>query len=471
MRTERFGHRHTIGITRREFVQAGYSGLLGLGLSAAMGRASADPPSTALPTLRGRARSMVLVFLTGGPSHLDTFDPKPDAPAEVRGEFQPIPTGVPGIRISEHLPGLAKRMERLAIVRSLTHKNNGHLPATHWVLTGRAIPGIPEGLGVDKIRSRSDWPCYGAAVDYFKPRSDGMPAGVHLPTYLQEPPLLWPGQYAGCLGPKHDPWQIREDPNKRDFRVENLSLPAGFSLERMEARRSLLACVNREQDRLSRLAETQALSDQQQAAFTLLTSGSFASAFRIDQEPSAVRDRYGRHMFGQSLLLARRLVEAGVPVVQANMGNVQNWDTHGDNWNRLKNHLLPPLDQGVSALLDDLDGRGLLSETLVVVVGEFGRTPKISTLAGQRSPGRDHWSEVFSAAFAGAGVRGGQVIGASDAQGGSPATHGFTPDDLGATVYHLLGIDPASTFTDPEGRPQRLNTGQVIEQLFTGAAA
>jgi len=455
-------------MTRREFLQVGYSGLLGIGLAGAMRRAEASPTAGATG---GRGKSMILVFLTGGPSHLDTFDLKPNAPAEVRGEFQPIATSVPGIQISEHLPGLAKRMERLAIVRSMTHRNNGHLPATHWLLTGHAIPGIPEDLGVDKIRSRNDWPNYAAGLDYFRPRADGMPTGVNLPTYLQEPPLLWPGQYAGCLGPKHDPWQISDDPNRPGFRVQNLSLPAGFTVERLRTRRTLLERVNQQQDRLSRLGETQALGDQQKSAFTLLTSGGFAGAFEMHREPDAVRDSYGRHLFGQSLLLARRLVEAGVPIVQVNMGHVQTWDTHGDNWNALKNRLLPPLDRGVSALLDDLHDRGLLEETLVVIVGEFGRTPKISTLAGQAKPGRDHWAEVFSAALAGAGVRGGQVIGASDPLGGSPAGQGFTPDDLGATVYHALGLDPASQFVDSEGRPQRLNNGQVIEALFSGAQA
>jgi len=319
-----FGHRHTIGITRRELLQVGYSGLLGVGAAAAMAGATSAAAGEARPR---PARAMILVFLTGGPSHLDTFDPKPNAPAEIRGDFKPIGTNVPGIQISEHLPQLAQRMDRLAIVRSMTHRNNGHLPATHWVLTGKPIPGLAIDAGADKIRSRTDWPCYGAAYDYFRPRADGVPNGVHLPTYLQEPPLLWPGQYAGCMGPKHDPWQITDDPSKPGFRVQNLSLPSGFSVERLQTRRTLLDRVNHEQDRLARLAETQALSDQQRAAFTLLTSGSFGRAFRIEEEPQAVRDRYGRHMYGQSLLLARRLVEAGVPVVQANMGIVQTWDT------------------------------------------------------------------------------------------------------------------------------------------------
>jgi hypothetical protein len=407
---------------------------------------------------------MILVFLTGGAPQHEMFDPKPDAPAEVRGEFNPIETCVPGIRVGEHIPGFAKRMDRLAIVRTLCHKNDGHLPATHWVLTGRAMPGLPENVGADKIRSRTDWPSYAAALDYFYPRSDGAPNGVNLPTYLQEPPLLWPGQYAGCMGPKHDPWQITDDPNKPGFRVQNLSLPSGFTVDRLQTRRSLLECVNGQQDRLARLAETRSLADKQRDAFTLLTSGAFAEAFRIEKEADAVRDRYGRHTFGQSLLLARRLVEAGVPIVQANMGIVQTWDLHAATGVSLKKRLLPPLDQGVGALLDDLQERGLLDETLVIVVGEFGRTPTLN-----KDAGRDHWSGVFSAAFAGAGIRGGQVIGASDAQGGAPATQGYTPDDLGATVYHLLGINPEAEFMDTEGRPQRLSLGKPIEPLFTGA--
>jgi uncharacterized protein (DUF1501 family) len=238
----------------------------------------------------------------------------------------------------------------------------------------------------------------------------------------------------------------------------------------MRTRRALLDAVNLQQDRLSSLAETQALSDQQKAAFTLLASGGFSDAFRIDKEPDALRDRYGRHMFGQSLLLARRLVEAGVPVIQANMGIVQTWDTHVDNWKVLRERLLPPLDRGVGALLDDLNDRGLADDTLVIVTGEFGRTPKISTLPGQTLPGRDHWAEAFTSVFSGAGVRGGQVIGATDAQGGSPATEAFTANDLGATVYQALGIDPASHFTDQEGRPQLLNDGRPMDVLYTGAA-
>jgi uncharacterized protein (DUF1501 family) len=458
------GHRHNIGITRRELLQVGYSGLLGISLSSLLARraASADAgPSTRKP------KSVILVFLTGAPSHLDLFDPKPDAPAEIRGEFKSIATRVPGIQVCEHLPRLAARADKYALVRSLAHRENNHLVATHHVLTGYPQPGA----FFDKVASRDDWPCYSSTLGYLHPRHDGIPSGVNLPTFLMEGPLTWPGQHAGFLGPRYDPWQVSRDPNARDFRVDALHLAPGLDVSRLSNRRALLDQVNRQQDRLVDVAVSRRLEDQQQLAFSVLTSGKIARAFEMDREPAPVRDRYGRHAFGQSLLLARRLIQAGVPVVQANMGRVQNWDTHSDNFPRLKRRLLPPLDQGVAALLDDLEATGLLNETLVMMLGEFGRTPKITTLRGSRSPGRDHWAPCFFGLFAGAGVRGGQVIGKSDPIGAYPSTTPYSPDDIGATVYHVLGIDPASEVRDRLDRPVRLNRGDVIHSLFTGASS
>jgi hypothetical protein len=278
-----------------------------------------------------------------------------------------------------------------------------------------------------------------------------------------EGPLTWPGQHAGFLGPKHDPWQVKSDPNKPGFRMEGLRLSEGIEVNRLRDRRALLDHVNRQQKQLDALPEGRKLSDKQQLAFSVLSSGKVSQAFEMDRESAAVRDRYGRHAFGQSLLLARRLVEAGVSVVQANMGRVQNWDTHGDNFRRMKNELLPPLDQGVAALLDDLQTRGLLDETLVMMLGEFGRTPKIV------GSGRDHWAPCFFGLFAGAGVHGGQVIGKSDRVGGYPVTTPYTPDDVGATVYDALGIDPESEVRDRQARPVQLNRGEPIKALFTGA--
>jgi hypothetical protein len=457
--TFEFVPRPSVGITRRELLQVGYSGLLGLGLSAL--------PAPVLGASQPRTpKSMILVFLTGGPSHHDTFDLKPDAPAEVRGEFRPVAGRVPGLHICEHLPRLAARADKYALVRSLAHRENNHLVATHHLLTGHPQPGA----FFDKVASRDDWPCYSSGVHYLRPRRDGVPAGVNLPTFLMEGPLTWPGQHAGFLGPRHDPWQLSRDPNAPDFRVNDLSLAEGIQVDRLSDRRALLARVDGQRKWLASQAEGRRLTDQQERAFAVLTSGRVARAFEIDREPAAVRERFGRHAFGQSLLLARRLVQAGVRVVQANMGRVQNWDTHGANFPRLKNQLLPPLDRGVAALLDDLEATGLLGETLVVVLGEFGRTPKIVARPRDTQPGRDHWAPCFSGLFAGAGVRGGQALGKSDKIGAYPVTPPYSPDDVGATVYHVLGVSPASEVRDRQGRPVQLNRGRVMSSLFTGAA-
>lgn len=449
-------HRHTTGISRRELLQVGYSGLLGVGLSAISARAAARETTSKPPR---KPKSMVMVYLTGAPSHIDTFDMKPDAPAEIRGEFKPIATKVPGLSVCEHLPRLATRADKYALIRSFSHRENNHLVATHHVLTGYPQPGA----FFDKVASRTDWPAYSSTLNYLRPRTDGIPSGVNLPTFLMEGPLVWPGQYAGLLGPRHDPWQVTRDPNAPEFRMDGLRLDPGLEIGRLDNRKELLGQVDRQQAWLANMAEGRRLTDQQQQAFTVLTSSRIAQAFEMDREPVAVRDRYGRHAFGQSLLLARRLIQAGVPVVQANMGRVQNWDTHGENFTRLKNQMLPPLDQGVAALLDDLEATGLLDDTLVLMLGEFGRTPKI------QGTGRDHWAPCFFGLFAGAGVQGGQVIGKSDPIGGYPITTPYSPDDLGATVYHVLGIDPEAEVRDRQGRPVQLNRGRIIQSLFTGA--
>jgi hypothetical protein len=463
----RFTHQHRTGITRRELLQVGYSGLLGIGLPALLTQRARSEQALPNPTAPvARPRSVILVFLTGAPSHIDTFDMKPAAPAEVRGEFRPGATQVPGITLCEHLPRLAARADKYAIVRSLAHRENNHLVATHHLLTGHPQPGA----FFDKPASRDDWPCYASALHCLRPRHDGIPTGVNLPTFLVEGPLNWPGQHAGFLGPKHDPWQITRDPNSPQFRVDSLRLAPGLEVSRLSNRTALLDEVNRQQEHLGELAACRRLSDQQQLALSILTSGKIAQAFEMQREPAPVRDHYGRHAFGQSLLLARRLVQAGVPIVQANMGHVQNWDSHSNIFPTLKNHLLPPLDCAVAALLDDLEATGLLDETLVVLLGEFGRTPKITRLRGHSSPGRDHWAACFFGVFAGAGVRGGQVIGRSDKIGAYPTTPPYAPDDVGATIYHVLGVDPGIDVLDRQNRPVRLNRGDVMQSLFTGVA-
>ncbi len=477
-------HLHRFGIARREFLQVGFSGFLGLGLPgllAARGEAQDQAHAQAQTAPRpSRARSLILVFLSGGLSHIDSFDMKPDAPEGIRGEFKPIDTTVAGIRICEHLPELARRADQWAVVRSLSHPHTNHLNATHQILTGQSQPGA----FFDKIASRDDYPCYAGALDTIRPRADGLPGGIMLPTFLMEGPLVWPGQHAGFLGPRHDPWQIRQDPNLPDFKVSELALPDGFSVERLARRRSWLDAMEAEGDswqaRASASTSASAsasaanpggndpVARQRELAYSLLLSGKVARAFEIQREDPKVRDRYGRHMFGQSLLLARRLVQAGVSIVQVNLGRVQNWDTHSGNFKSLKGRLLPPTDQGVSALLDDLAAHGLLDETLVIVTGEFGRTPRIGASTGNSNTkdGRDHWSKAFSALFAGAGVRGGQMIGQSDKNGAYPASRPYTPGDFAATIYESLGVDPATELKDRLNRPIRLSYGTPIAPLF-----
>lgn len=457
-------HRHDRGIVRREFLQVGFSGFLGLSLPRIMAGGQSRGAGRATP----RAKSMILIFTTGGMGHLDSFDLKPDAAEGIRGEFKPIATKAPGIQLCEHLPGLAAHADKLAIVRSMSHLHTNHLNATHQILTGSPQPGA----FFDKVASRDDFPCYAGALEYLAPRADGIPSGVMLPTHLMEGPLTWPGQNAGFLGPKFDPLQIRQDPNKAGFREENLTPPVGFSVERMAQRRQLLGQLAQQRDQIVATLADDPMATQRELAYSLLLSGKVAQAFDLDREDPKTRDRYGRHMFGQSILLARRLVEAGVPIVQANMGRVQNWDTHSGNFKRLKNELLPPLDQGVAALLTDLATSGRLAETLVVIAGEFGRTPRIGMSTGNNNTadGRDHWSKCFSVAFAGAGVQGGQAIGQSDRMGAYPAGRSYSPGDFAATIYEALGVDPQVEVRDRFNRPSRLVLGEPITGLYTGSA-
>jgi uncharacterized protein (DUF1501 family) len=426
---------------------------------------SIRPASAAAASSAPRAKSVLLVHLSGGPSQLDTVDMKPDAAAEIRGEFQPIAATVPGISVCEHLPHLASRMNSWSIIRTLSHPEHNHLLATHVALTGRPTPLPRGGSDLDRVESRNDFPNFAAALDYVRPRHDGIPTGVSLPNYFIEGPLTWPGQHAGFLGAKHDPWQINEDPNKPDFRIDSLTLQSGVTQPRLLSRRELLEQLNGGQG--DQVRQT-AFRDQQDVAFHLLTSARVADAFQIEREPASVRDRYGRNKFGQSILLARRLVEAGVPVVQAAMGIVQTWDTHVDNWGRLKNTLLPQLDMGLAALLDDLSSCGLLEQTLVIVMGEFGRTPKVSTLPGESIPGRDHWAWTYSALFAGAGVRGGQAIGQTDAVAAYPISRAWSPADVITTIFDALGVGSEAELIDPLGRPNHLLNGVVIEPLYSG---
>ena len=441
-------------LARRDFLQ--------VGAGAALGLAIPRPGFASAPSGAGRgtgAKSVILVNLTGGMSHIDSLDMKPNAPAEIRGEFKPVATAVPGIQICEHLPQLASRIRHWALVRSLSHGENGHLPGTHRLLTGATMPNQRQ-TDLDNVLSRRDWPCYAAVLNHLHPRRDGIPSGVTLPHALIEGPLTWPGQHAGFLGPGHDPMLVTQDPNSAAFRMDTFAFPPGTDSARVEGRRGLLEQLE------SGGVGDPSYREHQRHAFELLASGRVAGAFQLDREPVKIRDRYGRTQFGQSLLLARRLVQAGVPIVQANMGIVQTWDTHVDNWGRLKTRLLPWLDRALAALVDDLQAEGRWEQTFVAVLGEFGRTPKVSTLPGEKIPGRDHWASVYSGLFAGAGVVGGRVIGKSDRIGARPVSTAYTPFDVGATIYHALGVDPEGEIRDSQNRPSRVCTGTPLDVLF-----
>ncbi|GAB4159804.1 MAG: DUF1501 domain-containing protein [Planctomycetaceae bacterium] len=434
---------------------------MGLGLTTLLQQQASSAETKA------RAKSVVIVFLTGGGSHIDMFDPKPLA-AEVKGEFGTINTALPGVQFSDKMPGLAARAGKLAIVRSMSHGDNRHLSGTHNALSGSVQP-FRGTSNQAKSLNRADWPSYGSAVSFLRPRSDRVPSQVTLPNPLIEGALVWPAQHAGFLGPAYDPFVLKEDPNNKNYKVKGLSLIDGLNADRLENRRSLLKQMEQSPSGANSSRQGKKYSSQQELAFSMLTSGKLKKALDINAESKETRDRYGRHKYGQTLLLARRLVEMEMPVIQCNMGHVQMWDTHVNHFPRLKT-MLPALDTGLSALLDDLESRGLLNQTLVICVGEFGRTPKISPLAGQKVPGRHHWAPVYTALFAGAGVRGGQVIGKSDNIGAYPVTVPYHPNDMGATIYSALGIDPHAMIPDRVGRPRHLNRGKVMDVLYTGAA-
>ena len=446
--------------SRRRALQAGALALTGLSLPGLYARRAAAGPSG--PNGFGRAKSCILIFQWGGPSQLDTWDPKPDAPEAIRGPFAAIPTATPGLRISEHFPNLAKQTQKLAIVRSMSHNDPAHLSTAHRVLTGhlaRKVNSDADGPAPD------DWPHLGALVARCRPSPGSMPSAVTMPWTVAHPAAPGgraPGQTGGWLGNTFDPFRVEGDPNDPAFAIPGLGLPDGVGPDRFAGRRALVSSSWPTAPWAGRTAGTWDAIHAR--ALDALSSAEARGAFRLDREDPRTRDRYGRHIHGQCLLLARRLVEAGVGLITVNWHNDgQNfWDTHGDNFNRLKNHLMPPADQGFAALLDDLSDRGLLDETLIVWVGEFGRTPRIN----RANSGREHWPRCYSAALAGGGVAGGQIYGASDRWAAYPARDPVSPDDLGATILHALGIDPARELTDPVGRPLRINNGSPITGLF-----
>ncbi len=460
------GYRLCDGLTRREWLRVGGLGLYGLALPALLrGRAEARPPAPERGF--GRARSCILLYLSGGPPQHETWDPKPDAPAEVRGDFGTIPSAIPGLRVGELMPKVARLAGRCCVLRAVSTQDNAHSSSGYWMLTGYQYARPNTECNQP---SPSDWPALGAVVKRLRERGNALPPAVTLPEQMiTNANNVVIGQNAGFLGRGADPWLLTCDPSAPDFRPPALGLPQEVPPLRLDGRRSLLEEVNHHLDALDRGSAAARYDGQARQALDLLRSAGARQAFALDREPAALRERYGRHKFGQSVLLARRLVEAGVSLVQVNWprepgdtrANNPCWDTHSKNSERLKTALMPPMDQAYSALLEDLEGRGLLGETLVVWMGEFGRTPRINP-----SGGRDHWGHVFSVALAGGGVRGGVVWGASDRQGAEPREGRVQPQDLTATLFHCLGYRPETEIHNPLGRPVPISRGEVIRQVF-----
>lgn len=445
--------------TRRRVLEAGALGALGIGLPGLWQRRAKAGPAPA-----ARAKRAILLFMWGGPSQLDTFDMKPEAPAEIRGPFQPIATCTPGLQICEHFQRLAAHSDKLAVIRSLTHDDPAHLSSVHTLLTGH-LP--PVNKSDAEPPSDRDTPHLGAVLARLRPPQGALPSAVTLPWIVSHPAAPGgqaPGQHGGWLGRGADPLLITGDPNEPGWQVPALALRDDIPMARLNARRDLLASIDRQRATLAEAAACETTDQLSARAFDLLTSPEVRGAFDLDAEPAGVRDRYGRHIHGQCVLLARRLAERDVPLVTVNWHNDGHnfWDTHGENFTRLKSELIPPADQALAALLEDLADRGLLDDTIVAWIGEFGRRPQIS--AGGN--GREHWPYCYSGLLAGAGIRGGAIYGASDKHAARPADSPVRPQDVTATLYHALGVDPELRLPDASGRPLPFCEGRPLRELF-----
>lgn len=448
------------GISRREILRAGSVGLLGIPLLGAGAAASGSerPP---------RTKNCIVLFLVGGPPQHSTWDPKPQAPAEVRGEFGPISTSVPGIQISELLPQTARLMDRVALLRAVVTDDNAHSSSGYAMLTG--VPHAPRNRENVNPGAPNDWPMMGAVVQHLHREPQVLPPSVRLPHHIfNTDQSVWPGQDAGWLGHQADPWLFKCQPASPGFDVPQFRLQADVDLGRLSQRETLLKQLEGKLRLAEKSPSVNLYSDQQRQAFELLGSSRARAACDLKQEEEQTRNRYGRGQFGQSTLLARRLIEAGTKFVQVNwfrgpdepMSN-PCWDSHADESNRLKNVLVPPFDQTYSALLEDLEQRGMLEETLVVVMAEFGRSPKLDTRGG-----RGHWGHVFSIALAGGGIKGGTVHGVSDKQAAYPSSGRVEPKDITATIFQTLGYPPDTMIKNPLGRELPVSRGRVIHEIL-----
>lgn len=469
-------------VSRRAVVQAGAIGLLGFGMNhVAALRAEAAVKQAP------KARSCIFLFLSGGLSQIDSFDMKPAAPERIRGEFKPIATATPGIEICEHLPLLAARARMWSLCRSLTHPSNEHFDGTTLMLTGRSS----FAQGTDRMKgSTNDWPAIAAVANAVLPARSNLPPAMILPERLIDFPFkrTVPGQGAGMMGATREPWVVEAAPFRGDllgaypdyvfenldrpfpkkdfsFQAPNLSLPEGLAGDRFRDRLALLNSLHSQRAALEGAAASAEFDRFRQDAVSLLADKSTQRAFDVHAAEPKLLERYGRNSFGLSCLMARQLVEAGVGLVQVNLGNMSTWDTHGNAAEHLRDKLFPPTDRAVAALLDDLHERGLLESTLVVMASEFGRTPYISSGPSYKSPGRNHWGGVQSVLLAGGGIQGGRVVGASDKQGAYPSHTPQRPENFAATIYQALGIPPTTAWHDGSGRPHFVYHDQPIPGL------
>ena len=454
---------------RREALKLATGGYLGLNLGGLLSAQS----TLAAQAEKSKIRSCIVLFYYGGPSHLDTLDMKPNAPQEIRGEFKPISTSVPGIQVSEHLPHTAKVMHHVAVVRSMHHTNRLHDSASTETLTGRQSP---QGDREEFAPIPQFYPCHGSTVSYMRRDQDFDVPHAALPWVFHNV-VDTPCQGGGFLGSAYDPFRIDGNPAKVNYSAEMFARPSDLSIQRLEQRKSLAQRLASD-PALERLPKSRQLKALYTKAIELMQSEAVARALRIEDEPQKVRERYGMYpdkapagkrrvhghqLRGQNVLLARRLVEAGVPFVNVYdyRQQGQNWDSHSQNFTEHKDRLLPAADKAYAALIEDLDERGLLESTLVVALGEFGRTPKIN-----KNAGRDHWPDCYSITLAGGGIRGGTVFGASDQLGAYPALDPVTPADLAATIFWRFGLNPRAEVHDQAGRPHRLAEGKPIKKIF-----
>ena len=476
---------NTLSSTRRVFLQAGATGLLGLDQGSTQAWQAAGTPT-------GKAKSVLFVFLSGGLSQLDSFDMKPNAPVETRGEFSPVMTSTPGVHVCEYLPQIAQQSAHWSLVRSFTHRSNEHNAAHTLMLTGRSM--LPPGWQEKKPQA-TDWPSITATVGRVTAnRRSALPSAVVVPQRLvnmNQGGVVTPGQFAGQMGAQHDPWFIEASPyrgddvkgaypdfayrrrteswvrDKSEFKAPAIALPAGLTPRRSLNRLALMRDLDRQRQQLSESPAVQRADRFRQSVADLLTDKKVRRAFDVTKASPKVIERYGRNAFGWTLLMARRLLDAGVTLVQANLGNYNTWDLHGGIFKISRNWLYPPADRAIAALIADLAESGQLDETLVVIASEFGRTPRIFKVSNAYvTPGRDHWGAAQTILFAGGGVAGGRVIGATDRIGAYPTRAAKRPEDFAATVYHALGIPFEAAWYDGARRPHYLYHGRPVRELF-----